>query len=211
MVGQPANIEASFSIGRLRCAFAFNLFWRRRERPEDTHPPGEGRPTVTMDERRNLLLGLPPPPGRPDPVMREAWRSAPNVAQRAERLLREALTELQIRTLEIDGHFEIVGSLGHRYRIRRGSVRNVDQLDEAGTVVRSLCAAPLDVPVADAMLAQKLLIESDELAFAFLANTYVPDRVADLPDFARQLRVVGADLATMADQAMAAQAGQQRA
>ncbi|MBI4060139.1 MAG: hypothetical protein HY403_01785 [Elusimicrobia bacterium] len=143
---------------------SLSLLWRRRERePEPMGGLGgavaQGIPTTAPDP--------------PEPIARETWANAAIGEQRAEQLLRAALSETQARDLAERGYFEIVGSLGHRYRIRRAPQRNVDQLDEAGGMVRSLCAAPLDVPVADAMLAQKLLIEADELAFAFLANTYV--------------------------------------
>jgi len=95
--------------------------------------------------------------------------------QRAERLLKANLTLEQTAQLEAQGWFEVLGSLGRRYRIWQGQVRNVIRLGEDGTPAQRLCAHPAEyVPDEDAMLAQKLLIEVDEEAFAKIANVSAP-------------------------------------
>jgi hypothetical protein len=54
---------------------------------------------------------------------------------------------------------------GKRYRIRSGRQMNVDQLDEGGHLVATLCFLPERyVPVSDVMLAQKIALENDEPA-----------------------------------------------
>ncbi len=129
---------------------------------------------------RMAQMGGPPDGGAevgPDRVayQDETWRSAEVLTARAAALLAGSLNETQRQDLEQHQWFEVVGSLGNRYRIHKGASRNIVQLGPDGTVVRALCAAPRDVPEADAMLAQKLLIEADELAFAFIARTWRPE------------------------------------
>ena len=52
-----------------------------------------------------------------------------------------------------------------RYRIHPGRQMNVDQLDERGRQVETLCFLPEKyVPVSDVMLAQKIMLENDEPA-----------------------------------------------
>lgn len=110
------------------------------------------------------------------PMMRdeEQWGNQTILLERAKKLLDEGLSIEQRQSLEEHGWFPVIGNLGHTYRIRTGQSANVDQVDADGKVIRTLCAAPPSVPTPDAMLAQKLLIEADELAFAFIARTQVP-------------------------------------
>lgn len=111
-------------------------------------------------------------PARPS-LQQEEWASVPVLQQRADELLRSVLTAQQQSDLQTHGWFEVMGNLGHHYRIKQGATRNVLQLGDDGQVIRSLCAGPESVPVGDVMLAQKLLLETDELAFAFIARTFV--------------------------------------
>lgn len=91
--------------------------------------------------------------------------------QRARQLLKANLTLEQTKQLEDKGWFEVLGSLGKRYRVWQGQVRNVIRLGEDGKPIDRLCAHPAeDVPDEDAMLAQKLLLEVDEAAFSAIAN-----------------------------------------
>lgn len=90
--------------------------------------------------------------------------------QRAEELLLSFLTPEQRDELQRLSHFHLI--VGDRkYRIKRGRSRNIELLDEAGKPIKKLCAHPIAyVPDADTMLAQKLMLETDEEAFLKLAN-----------------------------------------
>lgn len=104
--------------------------------------------------------------------------------QRAERLLLACLSPEQREDLEKKGCFYVEIPVGEgkkeRYRIDRGSHGNVFQLDEKGSILRSFCIQPPGVPAADAMLAQKLFVESDEETRAkFWEIANITDRVAD--------------------------------
>jgi hypothetical protein len=99
---------------------------------------------------------------------------------KAERLLREHLTEEQQDTLDTHGWFDVLRA-DRTYRIHRGRFGNIDVL--VGTeIVESLCVHPVeDVPDADTMLAQKLYLEADEPALLQLANRQVWQRVTTRP------------------------------
>jgi hypothetical protein len=96
---------------------------------------------------------------------------------RAEALLTGQLTPAQQEELRARGHFhiDIVSSNGERrrYRIRRGRHGNIDQVDDHGRVLRSLCVHPtMNVPDADTMLAQKLWLEGNESELLRTANHF---------------------------------------
>lgn len=95
-------------------------------------------------------------------------------ARRAEDLLRQNLTDEQREDLEKKNCFylESLGKDGkrRRYRIDRGTHGNVKLLDDKGSIVGTYCVQPDNVPAADAMLAQKLWLETDEEAFRKVAN-----------------------------------------
>lgn len=90
--------------------------------------------------------------------------------KRAEELLLSFLTPEQRDELERLNHFHLI--VGERkYRIKRGRSRNIELLDASGKPVEKLCAHPRDyIPDADTMLAQKLMLETDEEAFLKMAN-----------------------------------------
>lgn len=91
--------------------------------------------------------------------------------QRARQLLKANLSLEQTRQLEERGWFEVHGSKGTRYQVWQGQVRNVLQCDDSGRIIGRFCAHPAEaVPDEDAMLAQKLLLETDEAAFLAIAN-----------------------------------------
>lgn len=96
--------------------------------------------------------------------------------KRAEKLLTEHLSPPQREQLAQKGHFEldVISRSGERrrYQIRRGYAGNVKQVDpSSGRVLKTLCIHPRDrVPDADAMLAQKLLLEANETEFLRVAN-----------------------------------------
>jgi hypothetical protein len=84
-------------------------------------------------------------------------------------LLKSCLTPQQIEEYEQKSCFHLhVG--GKVYRIEKGSHGNVKLVDKDGRVKRSFCVQPRGVPEGDAMLAQKLLLESDERRFYELSN-----------------------------------------
>ena len=83
----------------------------------------------------------------------------------AELLLESCLSEEQRRNLVHRNFFEVISSKGQLWRIWRGKAWNVRRGSEIW------CASPrVDVPDADAMLAQKLWLETDEDAFCSVAN-----------------------------------------
>lgn len=119
---------------------------------------------------------------RADEERRERFRAAEakRVAQldganrRAEDLLRRHLTDEQRKDLDSKRCFylESIARDGtrRRYRIDYGTHGNIKLLDEKGSIKGTYCVQPLNVPVADSMLAQKLWIEGDEEGFKRAAN-----------------------------------------
>lgn len=91
-------------------------------------------------------------------------------AERADELLREHLDHQQRDELEKAKRFHVVSQKGKRFRIDRGSHGNVFELDDKERPSRRFCIQPPGVPHGDAMLAQKLLLETDEDAFRRIAN-----------------------------------------
>jgi hypothetical protein len=90
---------------------------------------------------------------------------------RAENLLFTILTPSQVRQYTDDEYFDVQIS-GRTYRIRKGYSRNIE-LIEAGKPVAKYCAHPEDAyhtPAPDAMLAQLLMLQTDEQGFLKLAN-----------------------------------------
>ena len=101
------------------------------------------------------------------------WQAARVAArERAEQLLRSLLTPEQVRSYEMRRFFEVTGSAGGRWRIRRGSqAGNVDLLGADGAVEATLCCHPPDgLPEADAHLAQMLQLVTDEEGFRRTGN-----------------------------------------
>ena len=89
--------------------------------------------------------------------------------EKANKLLRSALSPKQLEELNSKGHFHCKSNKGHLYRIHVGTHGNVRRV-EAGKEIESLCIQPDNVPTGDAMLAQKLMIETDEDTFRKIAN-----------------------------------------
>ena len=86
------------------------------------------------------------------------------VEERGLRLLRSWLSPKQAQQWDALSEFEVVGShTGTRYRIRRGKMMNVHELDQAGNIVAHWCFAPKgDLPMGDILLAQKITLETME-------------------------------------------------
>ena len=96
----------------------------------------------------------------------EQWYAA---CLAAEVLLKSCLSEEQRRNLAHRNFFEVISSRGRLWRIWRGKAWNVRRGSE------TWCASPrVDVPDADAMLAQKLWLETDEDAFCRVGNMSRP-------------------------------------
>lgn len=93
--------------------------------------------------------------------------------RKAEVLLRSCLTQQQIDDLDGKKCFFLY-SKGRKYRIDRGQHGNVKLLNERDQVVESYCIQPKGgLPDADAMLAQKLLLETDPESFRQISNVTV--------------------------------------
>lgn len=101
-------------------------------------------------------------------VLRQAKEAA--AKQRAEKLLFETLTPQQKEDLTKKGSFYLHTQSGRKYRIDRHTHGNVYLYDEKDRIVRKFCAQPSGVPADDAILAQKLALETDEDSFLRVAN-----------------------------------------
>lgn len=131
----------------------------------------EVRETRAQAEARRLVE---------EQVMRE-YRAAEELRRktteeadrRAKKLLIENISPAQRRSLTEKGYFDVPVK-GKTYRIRWGSHGNVSLVHRAGTREEqeavSYCIQPPGVPAGDAMLAQKLMLETDEASFLRIAN-----------------------------------------
>jgi len=103
-------------------------------------------------------------------IGRTAWRVfRPEV--RAVELLKENLSETQLKQYEQHRHFDVIGGQsGKRYRICPGASMNIDEYDADGRLVTSWCFVPEGpLGTGDVMLAQKFaleLFETDALSIA---------------------------------------------
>jgi hypothetical protein len=77
----------------------------------------------------------------------------------------------QLRQYDERASFEVVGSdTGKRYRICKGHIYNVQELDECGLTLCSWCIAADGIPVGDINLAQKIVLETFESEILATAN-----------------------------------------
>ena len=102
--------------------------------------------------------------------LRRAW--AAGVRRRRARLRAEALlwawlSPAQRRQYRKRGWFEVTTASGRRYRILRGGVMRLDPHGSAYCI-----EATSPVPVADEMLANKLLLETNERRFLATAHRF---------------------------------------
>jgi hypothetical protein len=83
---------------------------------------------------------------------------------KAEALLKEWLSPVQLVQYERNRWFEVVGSkTGKRYRIQERQQQNVYELDAKGRPIRGWCFMPKGgLAAGDVMLAQKIALETDE-------------------------------------------------
>ena len=106
----------------------------------------------------------------------EAYAAAERKAKdKAETILRQHLTPKQVEDLNSKNSFrlESISKDGQRrtYEIKRGRIGNVYLLGPGDKQVEKYCIHPrMNVPDADSMLTQKLLLEADEETFLRVAN-----------------------------------------
>jgi hypothetical protein len=102
--------------------------------------------------------------------IRRAWGALVRrreASRRAETLLWAWLSPAQRRQYRARRWFEVTTASGRRYRILRGGVL---RLDPRGSGYCIEATSP--VPVADEMLANKLLLETDERRFLATAHRF---------------------------------------
>jgi hypothetical protein len=92
--------------------------------------------------------------------------------EKALQLLLDNLDDNQAEIYKRTGAIPVTGQSGKRYRIRKGTCRNVEEVDCKGCVIRHLCFHPKDsqIPVYDSMLTQKLMLELCEDMVGRVAN-----------------------------------------
>jgi hypothetical protein len=114
--------------------------------------------------------------GLPVCALRALYRILVGPEARALRLLREWLSPEQRAQFDAEGYFDVIGShTGRRYRIHQGTMSNVLELNEEGQPKIGLCFVPeRSLAAGDVMLAQKIALETDEMAVLALANTIPP-------------------------------------
>jgi len=110
------------------------------------------------------------------PTLPNSWLRRGDPYGRSLQLLAEYLTDKQLTTLIESGWFEIKGSKGNAYVIRVATTGNVylkPGLRAARTLsFCAMAAIPGGAPIGDQLLAQKVLLETDEDAFRNIACTY---------------------------------------
>ena len=126
-----------------------------QQRPGFWRALGSALGRTLLWERRFARLG---------PLAERQWG-----AQRASALLVRCLDDAQRAEFARTRSFSVRSSSGRRYRIGYSATANIDVLDDAGKVLYRLCARPLYVPVPAIMLAQKMMLETQEADFLRVA------------------------------------------
>jgi hypothetical protein len=105
---------------------------------------------------------------------RQARRNAAEA--RARELLETLLDEEQLASYRDHEFFDVTGSAGNRYRIRRGNSGNVHWLGDEGEILGRLCAHPSLsedwLPLPDVAAGQMLALVTDEPTFIGHANVH---------------------------------------
>lgn len=116
-------------------------------------------------------------PPEPDPEQIARRRARDAAQARAEATLLSLLSPAERERYSEIGAFHVQGSAGGRYSVHRGYMQNVYDLDQDGRRRSRLCAHPAmrdeerrALPVADAMIAQLLMLRYDEPGFLSIAN-----------------------------------------
>lgn len=113
---------------------------------------------------------------REDEARWQAERQAIEVAkQTAKELLMSLLSAEQRDMLLKRQYFLVKAKSGRIYRIDEGTHGNLKVLDKDMKVIERLCIQPNNVPAGDAMLMQKLMIETAEDVFRSHANITLAD------------------------------------
>jgi hypothetical protein len=111
---------------------------------------------------------------RREAELARAQREARRANRRALVLLMMLMSPEQRAEFRQHGHFHVIGAkTGQRYRIRRGTIGNVDVLD-GERVKHRLCAHPTGVPEFDVLAAQLLHLQeaANEEQFVRTANIH---------------------------------------
>jgi hypothetical protein len=119
-----------------------------------------------------VLLGLLLPVLAADYRVNRRSRTGKQAEERGIALLRSWLTPEQDRQWAAHRYFEVVGcDSGTRYRITRGAVMNIHQLNPKGRKVAQWCFAPEGkLVIGDILLAQKIALETMEHKVLTIAN-----------------------------------------
>jgi hypothetical protein len=121
--------------------------------------------------------------GSPDPRRFRAVRHLYYIVARSNspeargrRLLRRWLSAEQLTQFDLFNFFDVIGcQTARRYRIYYATAANVEELDKAGYPTMRYCFVPKGNLVAgDVMLAQKIALETEELAALEVANRFPP-------------------------------------
>jgi hypothetical protein len=121
--------------------------------------------------------------GSLDPPRFRAIRELYNIVRksnfpeaRGRRLLRRWLSAEQLAQFDARSFFDVIGChTAKRYRIYYANVANVEEIDKVGRPIMRYCFIPKGglVP-GDVVLAQKIALETDELAALAVANRFAP-------------------------------------
>jgi len=90
-------------------------------------------------------------------------------SERSLNLLLRCLTPAQRAEFARSNAFKVRGKSGQQYRITYATTGNIEVLAQRGIVDRRLCAGPVGVPIPAVMLAQKLMLETQESEFLRIA------------------------------------------
>jgi hypothetical protein len=90
--------------------------------------------------------------------------------ERSLELLTRCLSPTQRAEFDRSNTFKVRGASGREYRITYAATANVEALTERGLVERRLCAGPVGVPIPAIILAQKLMLETQESEFLRIAE-----------------------------------------
>ena len=91
--------------------------------------------------------------------------------KRAEELLLANLGPEQVEQYRKEKRFVVKGGDGASFELSPAWSGNVREVDQQGKAIRRFCIHPREtLPLADLMLAQKLMIETDPEAFRRIAN-----------------------------------------
>jgi hypothetical protein len=121
--------------------------------------------------------------GSPDPPRFRAVRQLYRIVNiinspeaRGRGLLRRWLSERQLAQFDAFNFFDVIGcQTARRYRIYYATAANVEEVDKGGHPLMRYCFVPTgNLVPGDVMLAQKIALETDELAALELANKFQP-------------------------------------